>query len=173
MSRKWMKYMMLVMLAACAISVSNAQQKQSANRPVTAVFDVGAAKASQSKLAKDQQRLAIMQRCKLDVCRAEAAKLRIEIMRLQAAVPPHLLRTQGCSPTYSCGGQPGYYIYGNIQDSCATQVTVEACPSGHPCYSQSGTTSAAVEGATSGYGVCNFTWTDSTGTHADYNVPMQ
>jgi len=160
MSRKWMKYMMLVMLAACAISVSNAQQKQSANRPISAVFDVGAAKASQSKLAKVSSGWQIMQRCKLDVLQGGSS----ETQARDYAAP-------GCCTHRTCcvrrvvhtpiaaRGQPGYYIYGNIQDSCAITGDRRGMPIRTSCllpiryY-----TSAALEGATSGYGVCNFTW---------------
>jgi len=172
MSVKSFRYLMSAMLLGGVTLFAAAQQPSSTHELSPAVFHPGASTTNHSEMVKDQRRLAELERCKLASCKAEAADLRLQMSRLNAA-QPHLLRTQGCTPNYVCGGSPGYYIYGNIQDTCATEVTSQICPNGRSCSSNSGTTTAQIEGPAPGSGVCNFSWTVNGYTSYADNVPMQ
>ena len=179
MSLKLMSHFASVMLVGGAMSLgaqqqaATQQQTPSANRLVAAVFNRSTAQ-NQIKLTSDQNRLAELESCKLDSCKKEAASLRAEIAQLSSG-QAHAVRTS-CTPSYICGGTPGYYIYAEIEDSCATQVTAEACPNSQTgdCTSASGTTSAYTpELSERSSGLCFFTWTVNGLTYSSGTVPQE
>jgi hypothetical protein len=169
MSVKSFRYLLSIVVIGGTSLFAGAQQPSSTPAVSPAVLTPSSSQTNQAQIAKDQQQLAELEHCKLASCKTEAADLQLQLSRLQAG-QPQLQRTSTntCSGAeYLCNGAPGEYVYASITDSCATQVTAEAC--GATCGTASGTTSAYTtyeSDSPNQAGTCSFTWTDNTGYHS-------